>query len=210
MSDRFFSNTRPQNGSIQLRTAPIKRPLQPGVTYNLQIDEIMQQDSVMMITEDCFVLVGLGEGARFLENSIMGEKITLSINIEPFPGKIMYAVGGTPRLLRNGEISIEAEAEKVSQSFVDTRHPRTAVGYNDNFIFFVTVDGRQPGYSIGMDLNELAGFLKKLSATEAINLDGGGSTTMWAGGKIRNRPSDGRVRPIANALIVYSKIHVKK
>ena len=88
------------------------------------------------------------------------------------------------------------------------RHPRTAFGFNDERAFFVTVDGRQPGYSIGMSLLELAELLQELGATEGINLDGGGSTTMWAEGEIKNRPSDGGPRPIANALVVYQIVNI--
>jgi len=68
----------------------------------------------------------------------------------------------------------------------------------------VTVDGLQEGYSAGMSLPELAGFLKELGADDALNLDGGGSTTMWVNGHICNRPSDGRIRPIANALLLFN------
>ncbi len=55
-----------------------------------------------------------------------------------------------------------------------------------------------------MNLYELADLMKELGAAEAINLDGGGSTTMWVDGTIRNRPSDNRVRPIANGILVYT------
>ena len=112
---------------------------------------------------------------------------------------------GTPRLIRNGIISIEGEEEGVSPAFTETRHPRTAIGFNASHIFLVVVDGRQPGYSVGMSLSELAYLMKELGAVEALNLDGGGSTTMWVQGKIRNRPSDGFIRPVANGLIVVSE-----
>ena len=58
------------------------------------------------------------------------------------------------------------------------RHPRTAVGIKDNKIYMVTVDGRQPGYSDGMTLYEMAEFLISQGVEDAINFDGGGSTTM--------------------------------
>ncbi|MCP4726136.1 MAG: phosphodiester glycosidase family protein, partial [bacterium] len=78
------------------------------------------------------------------------------------------------------------------------------------FIFLITVDGRRPGHSIGMSLYELSEFMLELGCEEAMNLDGGGSTTMWINGKIRNRPSDGIVRPIANAILIYSSKPLKK
>ena len=70
-------------------------------------------------------------------------------------------------------------------------------------MFLVTVDGRREEWSAGMDLRELATFMLELGATEALNLDGGGSTTMWVRNEVRNRPSDNRIRPIANTLLLY-------
>ena len=85
------------------------------------------------------------------------------------------------------------------------RHPRTAIGWNDSYFYLVTVDGRQPHLSVGMTLNELARYLVSLGCREAMNLDGGGSTTMWVGGSVVNRPSDGEERAVANALILLRK-----
>jgi len=53
-----------------------------------------------------------------------------------------------------------------------------------------------------MTLEELAGELVRLGAVEAMNLDGGGSTTMVVAGRVRNSPSDGRERPVSDALLV--------
>jgi exopolysaccharide biosynthesis protein len=85
------------------------------------------------------------------------------------------------------------------------RHPRTVLGWNDKSFFMVVVDGRQPGLSMGMTYPELAEMMLNFGCTEAVNIDGGGSSTFWLGGKIMNSPSDGRERSIANGLIVVQK-----
>jgi len=83
------------------------------------------------------------------------------------------------------------------------RAPRTAIGITaDHRLFLVTVDGRQPHHSIGMTLWELAQFMVQLGCQEAVNLDGGGSTTFVVRGRVVNRPSDGRERPISNIIAV--------
>jgi len=83
------------------------------------------------------------------------------------------------------------------------RHGRTAVGVTaDGRLLLVVVDGRQPGYSRGMTLRELAELLLRLDAVSAMNLDGGGSSEMVVNGLTASRPSDGRERGIANALVV--------
>ena len=67
----------------------------------------------------------------------------------------------------------------------------------------VTVDGRQPGVSVGMNLQELAEYLLSLGATDAMNLDGGGSTTMFLDGRVVNTPSDKEgERKIGDAILV--------
>lgn len=113
-------------------------------------------------------------------------------------------VAGVPQLIKDGKIDITWEQEKATRSFAETRHPRTAVARLENGKFlFVTVDGRQPGVSVGMSLRELAEYLLSLGAVNAVNLDGGGSTTMFLDGKVVNTPSDKEgERKIGDAILV--------
>ncbi|MEJ7625096.1 MAG: phosphodiester glycosidase family protein [Pyrinomonadaceae bacterium] len=99
-------------------------------------------------------------------------------------------VAGVPQLIKNGKIDITWEREKASKSFVETRHPRTAVAkLKDGKFLMITVDGRSEA-SAGIDLYDLAKLLLELGATDAMNLDGGGSTTMFVDGRVVNKPSD--------------------
>lgn len=114
------------------------------------------------------------------------------------------AVAGVPQLIKNGRIDITWEQEKASRAFVETRHPRTAVAkMKDGKFLMVTVDGRQPGVSVGMNLHELADYLLSLGAVDAMNLDGGGSTTMFLDGKVVNTPSDKEgERKVGDAILI--------
>jgi hypothetical protein len=89
-------------------------------------------------------------------------------------------------------------------SFVDARHPRTMIGRDRHgMIWLGAIDGRQPDYSIGMTFEDLQRLADRLELTDALNLDGGGSTTMVIRGQVVNRPSDPTgVRPVGDALIV--------
>ncbi|MEJ7913070.1 MAG: phosphodiester glycosidase family protein [Chitinophagaceae bacterium] len=114
--------------------------------------------------------------------------------------KIREAVGGFHYLIKDslrvtqGEPSIE---------------PRTAVGVTSNrVVYFIVVDGRQADYSNGMSFAQLSEVFFALGVKDAINMDGGGSTTLvvkegsdW---KVRNKPSDGTQRPVANAWTIVS------
>jgi hypothetical protein len=119
------------------------------------------------------------------------------------------AVGGFPILLRDSTEVAGLEAAGGA-NFGPVRHPRTLVGVaaGGRRILLVTVDGRQPGYSVGMTLRESAALMRALGATEAINLDGGGSTAMalrngLGGAVLGNHPSDKEgERAVANALAV--------
>ncbi len=113
-------------------------------------------------------------------------------------------VGGVPQLIKDGKIAITWQEEKIGKEFVETRHPRTAVAkLKDGKFLMVTVDGRQAGFSVGMNLNELAEFLLEIGATDAMNLDGGGSTTMFLDGKTMNKPSDKEgERSVSDAILV--------
>ena len=112
-------------------------------------------------------------------------------------------VGGVPQLIRDGKIDITWEKEKSSKAFVETRHPRTAVAkLKDGKFLMITVDGRSE-LSGGIGLQDLAEYLLSLGATDAMNLDGGGSTTMFVDGKVVNRPSDkDGERKVSDALLI--------
>jgi exopolysaccharide biosynthesis protein len=87
------------------------------------------------------------------------------------------------------------------------RHPRTAIGWRaDGTLVLVVVDGRQPRISVGMTINELAHLMLDLGCVEAINLDGGGSSTMVIRNKIVNNPSDSTgERPVSDALLIFPR-----
>src|SRR5581483_224102 len=118
-------------------------------------------------------------------------------------------LGGWPRILKDGR-NVAARAawsEGTLSSNAEARHPRSAVGFSRDSatLYLVTVDGRQAS-SVGMTLIELADFLRKLGAWDAMNFDGGGSTTLVVDGKVVNSPSDpAGERPVGNALLVVAR-----
>jgi len=112
-------------------------------------------------------------------------------------------VTGVPQLVKNGLVDITWEREKSSKAFVETRHPRTAVArLKDGKFLMITVDGRTEA-SAGIGLNDLAEYLISIGTIEAMNLDGGGSTTMYLKGRIVNHPSDKEgERKVSDAILV--------
>ncbi|MGH2529033.1 MAG: phosphodiester glycosidase family protein [Actinomycetota bacterium] len=83
------------------------------------------------------------------------------------------------------------------------RNPRTGVGVRAyGKLLLVVADGRQPKWSVGATMHEFAGILLQLGATDAMNLDGGGSSTVVVNGEVMKRPSDGEERRVSTAVLV--------
>jgi exopolysaccharide biosynthesis protein len=124
------------------------------------------------------------------------------LNSQP---KVKYynAVAGGVRLLKQGKRF--AKSQNV--------HPQTAIGLvffqqKQQELLLVVVDGRQPGFSEGISYVELADFMQSLGASEALSLDGGGSSTLLVQDKegklqLQNRPSDGFERLVGDSLLIF-------
>ena len=163
------------------------------------------------IPRDGFVLSFGGTRPPSLLRSLrVGSRVELDTHYTAVDGtaadwrKADAIVGGAGLLLRDGRVVTDWKMEQLSPMFAETRHPRTLIGTQaDGTIWLVTVDGRQPRLSAGMSLFELRALGQRLGLRNALNLDGGGSTTMWVAGKIVNSPSDAAgVRRVSDALIV--------
>ena len=143
---------------------------------------------------------------------------TLEIALSPTKWQqVPDGIGGNLRLLRNGKIEPELVEFHESGGRSNYRHrnaarwnPRSALGFNDDKLFLIAVDGRQYGYSIGMTLYEMADFLRALGAKHAINFDGGGSSALWGLDSIVNRPSRGYERSVFNVAMITTQRKVKK
>lgn len=147
-------------------------------------------------------------GLELKEKVHAGETLAVYAGFEPSLEGITQVVGGAGRILLNGRPVAEEEngAEKLEVKFLRDKHPRTFVGFNRDTtkLFLCTVDGRQAS-SIGMNFKEMADFLLSIGAWNAVNLDGGGSTTMVIQGAIVNSPSDKTgERSVANSLQLIS------
>jgi len=116
-------------------------------------------------------------------------------------------VGGAGLLAKDGHFVNDWSVERFTTGFAEMRHPRTLIGtHPDGSVWLVTIDGRQPKLSVGMTLVEVRDFARRLGLTNALNLDGGGSTTMWASGQVMNSPSDVTgPRKVSDAILVVRR-----
>jgi len=117
------------------------------------------------------------------------------------------AVSGAGLLMLDGREFHEWTDEGLAAGFDTTRHPRTVIGVDGGgAVWLITVDGRQPALSLGMSFIELQGLARRLGLRSALNLDGGGSTTMVVQGTIVNHPSDATgPRQVSDAILVLPR-----
>ena len=118
-----------------------------------------------------------------------------------------HAISGAGLLLLDGREFTDWTPERIAKGFDTARHPRTLIGSDgDGAIWLVTVDGRNPVVSHGMSFAELQRLARRLGLRNALNLDGGGSTTMWVSGRVVNQPSDPEgPRKVSEAILVVPR-----
>ncbi|HEV7474620.1 MAG TPA: phosphodiester glycosidase family protein [Pyrinomonadaceae bacterium] len=188
------------------------------------IEVVVQRNRVVAVNDrkgssiipaDGFVISAVGKSRDWLKAKVRkGSQVKFAWrlnSIEPGEDKKWEGahtiLGGGPQLIKDGKIAITNTQEQITPAFVNDGHPRTAIAkLSSHQILLVTIDGRQRGEGIGMALTTLADLLLELGAVEAINLDGGGSTTMVIQNRIVNRPSDETgERPVSDAILVFPK-----
>lgn len=157
--------------------------------------------SLETIPKDAFLLSVNVKTHPWVEKLKPLSKVVVSYGLTPPWNRAQLAIGGGPRLLRDGQFAWE-EMEGFSENFYHSRAPRTAVGI-DRFgnLILVVVDGRQTD-SRGLTIPEMADLMDQLGAFQAVNLDGGGSSSMVLNGEVVNNPSDGKERKVSNALLL--------
>ncbi|MEO9323236.1 phosphodiester glycosidase family protein [Nocardioides sp. C4-1] len=174
-----------------------------GQTTNVRVVQIVQgrvtSNGTRVPTQGFkgILLVGRGTGAKQLAAMKRGTKAKVTWNVQAYP---RMAITGNKTLLEDGVMTVVDDREM---------HPRTAIGIDRDTqsLLLLVVDGRQ-SFSRGYTMVELAEKMIDLGAEEALNLDGGGSSTMMsrvlsgAGYAVVNSPSDGRQRSVANAIVV--------
>jgi exopolysaccharide biosynthesis protein len=196
---------------IALSTAPcvaavLKFPAAtwtPSTVLRGTVQSISADQPSLPIDPNSAVLVARGSKADILAQLKAGASVVVALKTTGFNWEhIDNVIGGGPILVKAGQIAVDAAQENFPPAFSEAKHPRTAIGRTANGdLWLVAVDGRQETGD-GMTLAQLAQKMKDLGCTEAMNLDGGGSTTMNVLGVTVNRPSDGQERAIADGVLV--------
>ena len=191
----------------------IKLPLTGKYTSQFVVTTVNPRGN-SIIPSDGIVLAIEPRLARDWESKITKSTAgTLEIALTPKKWqRVQQGLGGNLRLVRDGKV--EPELIEFGESRggsahrhrnAASRHPRSALGFNDEKLFLIAIDGRQPGYSMGMTLYEMGTFFSELGIKHAINFDGGSSSTLWALGRVANSPAHGYERRIFNVAMIRAR-----
>ncbi len=208
----FGARTAAPRGATEL-VLRARKPAGPIVLSRTTVVRIagpMSRKGNASIPRDGAVLVARGAAAKRLADVVerikSGDASADALLRVESPTGAVESIGGFPVLVHKGAPVVP----NVRSNFFQGRHPRTIVGWTKTGdVLLVTVDGRQPGRSLGMSLPEAARFMIGLGAQEAMNLDGGGSTTFVAGSKVLNTPSDKAIRR-GGRMVVLGDVNTRE
>ena len=174
-------------------------------------------DSAVTPTASGFLLVATGsQKSELRERLRKARPLGLSFDSR-LRGPGIFAISGAPSLVRDGlpirhehlegwpePDSADLRRWTKTHRWLNARNPRTAAGvYADGTLVLLVVDGRQPGVSTGFTISELRQLMLRMGVADALNLDGGGSSTLVIDGELANSPSDADgARAVADALII--------
>ena len=160
----------------------------------------------MAITPGSVIISGHGASAAALAQLRLGDRVILSETLGSATADAAdTVVSGGPLLVEHGRAHVRVAEEKIAGDIAKGRAPRTALGIKkDGTLLLVVVDGRNNN-SAGLTLAELATYMLRLGAREAVNFDGGGSSVMAINGLVVNKPSDGKERPVSIGLGLFPK-----
>ncbi|MDK2888480.1 MAG: hypothetical protein PWP72_1358 [Thermoanaerobacter sp.] len=210
-------NTSPVAGGITLYT-PAWGPRAAAAGDGLDVVVRKGEDGRFRVVEtgsggspiprDGYVLTFRGEAAAQAAVLAVGTPVDVQFDWGAGWEGLKHLVTAGPLLVDEGQPLLQAIMEGFRGSVLEPA-PRTAIGVDgQGRLLLVEVDGRLKEWSAGVTLEELAYLMADLGAVRAAALDGGGSSAMWVKGRLVSRPSGGRERELANAILVLHQVPV--
>jgi len=152
------------------------------------------------VTRNGYLVSARGYAGRKLAECKEGEAVGMKTEwADPQFESMQWVLQAGPLLLSDGQRSVNAEG--FGPRTLQVRHPRSVVGSDGDKMYFMVIDGRDPWHSRGATIAETANIASSAGLTWALNLDGGGSSTLWWRGALVNAPSGGVERAVPYALV---------
>lgn len=212
-NSRFRDSTKSPDGTLEVVIAVDHDNLFPMKKVTGTVESIGSISN--SIIESGYIYLSVtGSKAIWTRNSLTpGTKVSFYISFDQGIDKALQVISANSTLgsflVKDGKVA--SEVLDPNNPYINDRHPRTMVATKEEKLHIIIFDGRQPAYSDGITMAEGAHYLRKLGMEDAINIDGGGSTTCYIRlpgdqhPSVVNRPSDGFERAIGNALTIVSE-----
>jgi|GEM_PF-30754 len=198
----FYSSTKTSTQGDEVVLEVLGGEVKSGSSLQLRVLETRIGQGDTPLVDGQAVLSASGTARAALQGLTVGDEVEIRFTVEGEWHDVVMAVGGNQLLVQNGNVVLQSDP---------AYHPRTAVGVKaDGSVILLTVDGRSPGFSEGVTLQELGQIMKDMGAVDALNLDGGGSTTFIArlpgdtDRTLLNKPSDGGERSTSNGILLVN------
>lgn len=221
---RNYKNTILYTPALGTKTSNHSRGTEV-IIWQGRVAEIKKNVGAMTVPENGYIYSLGPESGVDLSGIMLGDPVVLRYEFIPHDvnsnttihdvawGEMDTILGGTPVLVSNGKIVENFYIDETSRKFIDLPHARTAIGLlADGTWVMAVVDGGNPFHSYGMSIPELASFMKELGVVNAINLDGGSSSTFYYQGFLRNFPISARMKKdpgagplVSDAIVVIDK-----
>jgi exopolysaccharide biosynthesis protein len=198
-------NRPPRAGGVAVYTpefGPLTRPQALVATVR---DDRVEGFSTgrPVIPQNGYVLAAAAAEQHLLSGLVRGQGLRVQATLSP--GQVHHAIQGGPQLVRDGRVFVPYAWEGFSAAFARLRTARSAIGITGTGkVLFVTVDGHSRQNS-GMTLDELAALMGDLGAVDAMNLDGGGSSTLVVGGRVVSALPRGGERMVSSMLVALRR-----
>jgi hypothetical protein len=204
---RFGESTGTDDSGTEVTLSGAPSPLPIKGSFEFTVKRVRTKGGSTKLMPAEVVLSGSGVGARFLDLLPDGAHLALTLSITGGWENVTHAISGPGIVIREGAIAIDPYAH----GYADVALARSGIGINaKGEVLLFAIDGRQPGYSMGITLDEFAEFMVSQGVITGLNLDGGGSTTLGIrlpgddGVTMVNRGADGSERAVGNSLILFS------
>ncbi|MCM3782170.1 phosphodiester glycosidase family protein [Neobacillus mesonae] len=199
----YYTTTKTTAAGTEIVLQVLEGDVKSGETMKLKVLEVRTNQGDTPLSEGTVVLSASGTSVPAVSGLAAGDELTASFQLDGEWQDVSMVIGGQGPLVEDGVVKSNVGPEGV--------HPRTAIGTKaDGSIVLFEIDGRAPGFSEGVTTEELAKILVDMGVVDAMNLDGGGSSTFAArmpgtsNVKMMNQGSDGGERATGNGLLLVN------
>ncbi len=206
-TNRFGESTGTDDSGTEVTVSGLPSPLTTKGSWELTVHRVYTKHGSTKLNSTDAVFSGSGVGAKFLDLLPDGAHVAFTMSISSGWESVTQAISGPAIVVREGSVAVDP----YTHGYADVPLARSGIGLTSKGeVMLFAIDGRQPGYSVGVTLDEFGEMMAAAGVSTGMALDSGGSTTLAVrlpgsdGVTMVNRGSDGSERAVGNSLLLFS------